>query len=614
MENNRKIYQKFFDALNSSDVDSINTLIKEKKIGVNSPIGDQTPLACAIDAGQYDIVKALIEYGASINISDDIVPSHPLIKVFLSGKPEIVKLLLENRAVHHITNDLIIPALQRPNVEIITMILEKIDDVRILNDKPQNIPWELLLILDKDNIIMPKLVERGLNIDQVLMHSVGTLSAITAIQLGYSSAFEQLFYSNIPEEIDYMLFDAVFYNQLDIAKMLLVYPMVNNIGISDSYLSHPITKRNIQMIEILLKNTVSISPDIIREALLSSNLEIVKLFVEQNVDFRGFVKEHNIPWKLLSVLDDKKTVMQFLADQGLTEATIDESDTTSLQHAVKHHLTDALKVLLGCIDRQRLNDIDIIGDMLIEYDSFMERDYSSLYSKRAKVQKTLATLKECQYRITSEDINIGIGCLIKPDEAEILEMCVDMGLYTNTRLEEGNTYLTYAIACNALNTITVLLNAGIDVTAINDIGYHAAEYAAMLGKHEIMMEILKHTIINEISLTRFRNNYGLEADSDLIKRATKEISEAIVEKRNMGLQDACKTVILSCRDSNDSLDQFLEKLLPKAGSVPGIKKAIEKCLSIESQVKQQLGNLLCNTRLESLDVSQAITHEQRNLQ
>jgi ankyrin repeat protein len=88
----------------------------------------QQQLQEAVERGQYNIVKLLIEKGADIHIHND----HLFLDAARAGHFNIVKLLLDNGANVHTSNNMAISyAAEKGNLDLVKLLIEKganIDD------------------------------------------------------------------------------------------------------------------------------------------------------------------------------------------------------------------------------------------------------------------------------------------------------------------------------------------------------------------------------------------------------------------------------------------------------------------------------------------------------
>ena len=85
--------------LNSYD-ELVTVLIEEFGADVNK-VKDTglTPLSCACEVGNVNIVKILLKYGAKVDISPESIGVPPLMEAAFLGDLEIIKILLEHGAL-----------------------------------------------------------------------------------------------------------------------------------------------------------------------------------------------------------------------------------------------------------------------------------------------------------------------------------------------------------------------------------------------------------------------------------------------------------------------------------------------------------------------------------
>lgn len=131
--------ENIFAFIHRHDLKNIKRLIKEG-VDVKSNIGHKTIMTHAVEAGDVETIKTLIEAGADINVLDKTEDSFPLKVACDNGKYDIVKILVDNGADVNLKNKynrtaLILhqqyPALAKEYLQIIKILLENKAEVNV---------------------------------------------------------------------------------------------------------------------------------------------------------------------------------------------------------------------------------------------------------------------------------------------------------------------------------------------------------------------------------------------------------------------------------------------------------------------------------------------------
>ena len=112
---------ELLNAIRKSDVASVKSLLA-KGVNVNATYRyDRTPLSFACDRGNTEIVKLLLDAGASVNAKDSFYGATPLTWASSKGYVEIVGMLLERGATGK--DGVLVEAAGEGNTEMARMVL-----------------------------------------------------------------------------------------------------------------------------------------------------------------------------------------------------------------------------------------------------------------------------------------------------------------------------------------------------------------------------------------------------------------------------------------------------------------------------------------------------------
>jgi ankyrin repeat protein len=186
-----------FEAVETRDVISVITLLKEKpSLEIKNKDGE-TPLMKAVYSNNNEIAALLIKAGADVNAQDNMLNS-PFLYAGAEGNLEIVKLALQHGANFGVYNryggSALIPAAEKGHLEMVKLL---VNTPNFPIDHINNLKWtallEAVLLSDGGPVhvsIVKALIDGGCNVN------IGDKYGITALghakKLGYTEMIKIL--------------------------------------------------------------------------------------------------------------------------------------------------------------------------------------------------------------------------------------------------------------------------------------------------------------------------------------------------------------------------------------------------------------------------------------
>lgn len=466
-----------------ADVDFNHRYIENSVFGKEEKI--RTPLRCAVDQGNIDICRALINNGADPNLADEfhITPLHFAVS---DGYSDICKLLLKNGADPNLLSGSHSNAFHHgatsPNCSIETYksLLKKVKNI---NEKNQLGRTALMLASMKGKVdFMRLIIEKDADIN------VYSDSSETALLL------------------------AIEHNKLDAAKLLISkgadITIIDNNGNSLLKLAK---KNKLRGIYKELKTKKSLFPilKIQSKRKLNSRLidaiskfDLDKVMYLTNPDAGVNVKEGispiimactNLhPGEYTEKEKEKVKIVELLIEKGAEinyvykyyeNLSIIEGDKieTALIKAVFHGHSEICNILLK-------NGADPNIKNEFGQNALHIAIYSAIYDENYSVS-IIKSLLEYIHDIDDKDRN-GETALIyaaKQNNAEIIKLVIEKGAEVDTQSDSGETALIWAIKTERPGIAKLLINNGADINVIDNEG----NSPIILAKEKNMNEIYK---------------------------------------------------------------------------------------------------------------------------
>ena len=336
-------------AVKKGDADVVKLLIEH---GAKQEIDQAITNAIIIVNKNAEIIKILSEQGAQVDEMDKFYP--PLVKAVEKGDADAVKLLLEHGAKQGI-DWAMTSAILSKNVEIIKMLSERGAQV---GEDEFDLPPLLVAVETEDADIVKWLLEHGAKqgIDLAMTDAILSKNAEIIKMLSERGAQVDEDWSDPPS-----LVEAVETGDADIVKLLLEHgakqgigwAMTNAIRSEQAEIIQMLSEHGAQVNDELYDNGVGEEPDLVT-ACKNGNTNVVKLLLEHGAKkYRG--------WALTEAILNKHTeVVDLLLEHGVCVA--DEGDRTKLDQdpaiveASEIGDTECLKLLLKYGEKEQYQD------------------------------------------------------------------------------------------------------------------------------------------------------------------------------------------------------------------------------------------------------------------
>ena len=575
-----------YSACEKNNVEIVNALLKK---GANPNIirhipqkYNDSPLRLAIRNCNLDIIKLLIQYGATevdnhysgfINCDENVGKylidkfnfSKLLLDTNLYKNINKFKIVLENNPNVHILDDVnsntaLHVACISNNTEAVQLLLER--DVNAnLSNKDGNTP--LLIACSHGNLdIVKLLLKRAVTVN--LSNKVGSTPLQIACLKGNLEIVKLLLESKadvnvLDKDGKSPLLFACYSGNLEIVKLLLEYKADVNVSNKDGItpLIYACSKDNLKMVKLLLEykadvnvpNKEGITPLIY--ACSKNNLEIVKLLLEFKADV-NFQNKDSIAPLLLACSKDNleiiKLLLEFKADVNVKSK---EGNTPLLIACSKDNL-EIVKLLLefkaDVNVRNQYGSTPLLSAfwvgnpeiiiLLLKYKADINvRDndgFTPLYIATYKKESIVLIKLLLEYGANINECSLNYKKTVPTiiNNLEIFNLLINNpNFFIDQFSKYGENLLMNAIEIGNFDYIQKLLDKDININAVDKDGDTALHYALRKKDETIIALLCSHPKI----VPFIPNRYGRTA-IDL----SKETKYALIVKNSSGisLEDA----------------------------------------------------------------------------
>ena len=480
-----------FDAISNNNINEVKRFIR-KNANLNSQIANTkvTPLHLAVQKGNLDIVKILLEAKADPNLAS-IDGATPLHLAALSGNLGVVEALLKADAKPNLAmNDGYTPlhlALQKGNLGVVKVLLKaKANPNLVMND---NITPLHLAIQIGNLDIVKALLEAKANPDLAMNDDITPLRL--AVQIGNLDIVEALLEAKADPSLarndgSTPLHLAAQNDNLDIVKAFLEAKVNPDLLLNDcaTPLQLAVQKGNLGVVEALLEDNAN--PNLARIdgatslhlAVQNGNLDIVKALLEANanpdlVTNGGFTPLH------LAVENGNLDIVKVLLEANANPDLATNDNITPLQLASFKGNLEIVKAIIEKKDQDcNLPNLMFLALLNNKFD-FLEEFYKQIY-----IDDSSLILFSFQISILKENL-IDEDKINKSLEILFNFLSEDKKIELLTMQKNGKTILEHAVENNHYSVASLIYSKSIDLIYKDD-----AEGQEM--KSKILIKALKN--------------------------------------------------------------------------------------------------------------------------
>ena len=576
---------------------------------------DQPPLVVAVEIGDADIVKLLLEHGAEQGIE------WAMTKAIWSEWTEIVQMLLEYGV--QVDDDLYKDGIVEEPELVAACKVGNINSVKLLleyeAEETEYYGWALTeAILNQNAAVVDLLIEHGICIaDDGDRHELDLLPAIVEasengdsdslkllLKYGVKEQYQDYFgwalcMAATPEIVSLLLDDGA---EADEMNPLCEIPLVQassegNIEAVKLMLNHgakmlkylpealfkAIENCHTDMIEVLTQHGAHVddeswfdldkTPALVK-ASMQGNIETVKMLSKYGA-------EKNVDWALEAASKGGHTeIVNFLFDYGVEVDDCDMFDTAALVEASRNGKTDTVRFLLeqlGIMNRLGLalraasgeGHIDIV-QLLSEYGNADDLGYALIEASRSGHTKVIKFLIEYDVFIDfQEEQTTALIIAGGNGHTDSVKLLIECGAEVNMQNSHGISALMAASQANHTDVVELLQRYGANVNLKDNNG----QTAAKLTNNDDVLSLI--TAASDNKFDTIEGEVDLHEDVQLTQEEKEHliaIENAITETGTLDHTLVHGVFVGPPRSGKDSimkrlLGQAASKISPSTGAV-----------------------------------------------
>lgn len=341
---------KFTQSVIDGDTTTAETMIDSGEAGVNEEIGfGKTPIFYAVENGQHEMLKLLLEKGAKVDVRDD-EGRGPLTMAAKAGNNEMVKTMVkaggnpDSKGEEGMT-PLMIYAERHDGLEMAKFLVENGADVNAKNERAWG-KYAINLAFSKDGNkdVGIFLMEKGAKITDGALYSA--LKSDKELAMKMLNSMEHVPSSALTAVIDDdEMFDYLMERGADPSAVVE--------GAARS--------GNVKALRKL--DEAGADPNRLGKPLdFAKNAETAKVLVEMGADVNIGLPVHE------AVSDEDAERIKYLVNEaGADMNKLNSNDRTALHQAASYQKFNMLKVLLECNGAHKINLLDEDENTVLDY-------------------------------------------------------------------------------------------------------------------------------------------------------------------------------------------------------------------------------------------------------
>lgn len=459
------IRYEFIEAITKGNEAKVKDLINTNSCSVNQIVGENSYLYFAIRFKKIQIIKLLLEAGASII-------------------PEVF------------------PPFNKLNNDIIKLLISYDTDIDAKNFNGET----YLHLAVKNNLqdIVEDLIKKGADVNSK------TLSKQTVLHLAFQGKNEQMIKHILKYEIlidsqddkgDTALHSAINMQSVEFTKIVLEkgasVNTTNNFGLTP--LHSAVLNNNSELVELLLKYGVHVNvvtsekKNPLHLAVANNSLKIAKLLLKNQVNIND-TTDMGITALHTAVITGSIEMVKLLIDNNANVNATGIRDETPLNIAVayEHEKIAEFLILSGATINHGLNQ-----DMLL---------HMAVFNKNECLVELLLS-NNADITVRYKNGRTALHLAVSYECSKIVYMLLRKGAKVNDRTESGDTSLHMAVENQNYEVCNILLQAYADVNIENNNGRTPLYIAAGKGYLNIVSLLLDHK--PDLTLNKFAVHFAL---------------------------------------------------------------------------------------------------------